>query len=186
MALFSIPNPKKNITIDFSIDKVKRATANIPAANKTYFMFSTLDSFNQYTLQCFEFVSAGVFIDINLNSVSENKTEVVIEVRRKIGSFDQSYEVTKANKHIDNIITCMSKVINMTDEEIKNMATKKPSSEESKEWYNKEWLVVLLMVLFLPIGIYALIRNKTISFGWKLLLLIIVVAALYIFSGMNR
>ena len=105
MALFGIPNPTKKITIDFSIESVKKGLDRIPVvSNKKYSITKINSAFNQYTLEALEFLSVGVFIDFNLLSINDNRTEISIEVRRKIGSFDQSYEVTNANNHIDNLI----------------------------------------------------------------------------------
>jgi len=70
---------------------------------------------NQYTYQSTEFLSLGVFIDINLSAVSESKTDITIEVRRKIGAFDQSSEITLANQHIQNMVTYISRALQFTD-----------------------------------------------------------------------
>jgi hypothetical protein len=61
-----------------------------------------------YTFGSLEFLSLGVYIDINLNSLLENKTEIIIEVRRKIGAFDKMIEVQKANKHIETLFNGIS------------------------------------------------------------------------------
>lgn len=36
------------------------------------------------------------------------------------------------------------------------------------KWYNKNWLVVILCVIFFPIGLYALWKNEKISKAWKI------------------
>lgn len=121
MALFAIQNPKKTFTIDFGIDKVKKSVLVIPFINKKYKLNKSNDAFNQYTLDALEFLSLGVFIDFNLSSISDNKTEITIEVRRKVGSFDQSHEVTNANKHIEVLVEVLSKGIMLSDNEIENL-----------------------------------------------------------------
>jgi hypothetical protein len=35
-------------------------------------------------------------------------------------------------------------------------------------WYEKTWLVVLLCIVFFPVGLYALWKNSSISKGWKI------------------
>lgn len=35
-------------------------------------------------------------------------------------------------------------------------------------WYEKTWLVILLCIIFFPVGLYALWKNTTISKGWKI------------------
>ena len=50
------------------------------------------------------------------------------------------------------------------------------------KWYDKTWLVILLCIVFFPVGLYALWKNQTISKGWKIgvtiLIAIIVLAQL--------
>lgn len=36
------------------------------------------------------------------------------------------------------------------------------------KWYDKTWVVILLCILFFPVGLYALWKNATISKGWKI------------------
>jgi hypothetical protein len=104
-----IPNPKKNITIDFTVAEIKSALTKVPAyfVNK-FTLEKRNDMLNMYTFGSLEFLSLGVYIDINLNSLLENKTEIIIEVRRKIGAFDKMIEVQKANKHIETLFNGIS------------------------------------------------------------------------------
>lgn len=118
----AIPNPTKKVTIEFPISQVKDAVLNIPKVYKKYRVQSQNPMFNQYTLEASEFLSLGVFIDINLNEVSPNKTEINIEVRRKLGAFDNWVEVQNANEHIQKLIDGLSKAIsnpNVSVQEIK-------------------------------------------------------------------
>ena len=38
----------------------------------------------------------------------------------------------------------------------------------SNAWYEKTWLVVILCIIFFPVGLYALWKNSSISKGWKI------------------
>lgn len=38
----------------------------------------------------------------------------------------------------------------------------------SNAWYEKTWLVLILCIIFFPVGLYALWKNSTISKGWKI------------------
>ena len=98
--MFSLPNPKKTITIEFSIDQVMKGIPRISAASDTKYNVTEINAtFNQVTLECSEFLSLGVYIDINLAKKSDTSTEVTIEIRRKIGSFDNAVELQNANYH---------------------------------------------------------------------------------------
>lgn len=110
-----IPNPKKSITVDFPLGAIKEAVTFIRDIDKRYALHSINDVFNQYTYQAGEFLSFGVFIDINLSSQSETKTQINIEVRRKIGAFDKAFEVQYGNQHIENMIICITNALQMTD-----------------------------------------------------------------------
>ncbi|WP_326981622.1 TM2 domain-containing protein [Chryseobacterium sp. MYb264] len=118
MAVFAIPNPKKNLSVDFPIERVKDSVKNISLVNPKYKFNSSNEIFNQYTYESYEFLSLGVFIDINLNSLSENKTEITIEIRRKIGTFNESHEVTNANDHIVKIVNHIAQLVSMSAEDI--------------------------------------------------------------------
>lgn len=54
------------------------------------------------------------------------------------------------------------------------------NSTNTQKWYDKTWLVVLLCIIFFPVGLYALWKNQSISKGWKIgvtaLIAIIVIA----------
>jgi hypothetical protein len=38
----------------------------------------------------------------------------------------------------------------------------------NSNWYDKTWLVVVLCILFFPVGLYALWKNEHIKKGWKI------------------
>ena len=38
----------------------------------------------------------------------------------------------------------------------------------SNAWYEKTWLIIILIIIFFPVGLYALWKNSTISKGWKI------------------
>lgn len=179
MAVFAIPNPKKTIQVDFPIEKVKLSVQNISLRNDKYKFSKANEIFNQYTYESLEFLSLGVFIDINLNKINEDKTEITVEIRRKIGTFNQSHEITKANQHIEKTFECIAFLTTKTPEEIEQYKATQTANKlasnsknnfkngEEKPWYEKTGLVILLCVLFFPVGLYALWKNSTISKFWK-------------------
>lgn len=112
----AIPNPKKTINIEFPIKKVKDSLPAIPALNSKYKSTSANDLLNLFTFEAFETLSLGVYIDISLKKESETATELTIEVRRKVGSFNQSHEVTNANNHIQNMLQLISSALSISDE----------------------------------------------------------------------
>lgn len=121
----AIANPTKKVTIDFPISRVKDSVRNISKVYKKYTMEKENPMFNQFTLQASEFLSLGVFIDINLSEQGNNRTEINIEVRRKMGAFDEWIEVQNANQHIQNIIDALSRLLtnpNVKVQEVKQVS----------------------------------------------------------------
>lgn len=144
--LGAIPNPKKNITIDFPIKKLKDTILFIPLTkDKKYKFTSKNDVLNLYTFEAMEFLSLGVYIDISLSEVSENKTSIEIEVRRKVGAFDQAHEVSNANQHITRILELISLCVNLTDEKIAKL--NENSTKISNQQQNNKGCSVLILLL---------------------------------------
>lgn len=133
MAVFAIPNPKKSTIVDFPLDRIKLSVQNISLVNNKYKFTKANEIFNQYTYEALEFLSLGVFIDINLNSIDPNKTEITVEVRRKIGSFNQAHEVTKANEHLDKVFACIANLTSKSSEEIETLKNTTKTVVEKKK-----------------------------------------------------
>ncbi len=148
-----ISNPKKTIAVDFSLDKVKLGVERIAKLSKAYKFTKSNPVFNQTTFEATELLSFGVYIDINLSSLNENKTEVTIEIRRKIGSFDQAHEVTKANQHIGSLFELLAKGISFSESEFSNFQeTEKNELIDKKKQKQKRRLIIwgiVFIVLFL-------------------------------------
>jgi hypothetical protein len=43
------------------------------------------------------------------------------------------------------------------------------------KWYEKTWLVIILCIIFFPIGLYALWNNSSIAKGWKVSITVIII-----------
>lgn len=133
MAVFAIPNPKKTVVVDLPLKKVTNSVKNISILNEKYKFNSSNEIFNQYTYESFEFLSFGMYADINLNAISENKTEITIEIRRKIGSFNESSEISNANRHISNITNYIAQLAVLSDEQIAELNIKKTVENKRSE-----------------------------------------------------
>jgi|TARA_B110000902_G_scaffold110745_1_gene130693 hypothetical protein len=160
----SIPNPKKTFIIPFAISKTFDAIQIITKLNKKYKLTKSNVAFNSATIEASEFLSLGVYIDFNLTEISEIKTEVNIEVRRKLGSFNESHEVTYANEHIDTLTDELSNALTKSDQEIESIKKSivneviKNKDNSNKSWYNTSWVWVWL-ILFFPVGVIGLIKR---------------------------
>ena len=141
-----IPNPKKSIIVDFSIEKIKNSVRNINLVNKKYKFTRSNEIFNQYTFESLEFLSLGVFIDINLTSLVD-KTEITVEIRRKVGSFDQSHEITMSNIHLENIFSAIALLTTKSVEEIELLKSIK--NKDNRPFYKKKRFLIPIAFLFL-------------------------------------
>jgi hypothetical protein len=130
--LGAIPNPKKTLAIDFSIEKIKSTIEFIPLLNSKYKFSSKNEILNSYIFEALEFLSFGIFADISLSKIDDKRTEITIEIRRKIGAFDQAHEVSRANDHIAAVFELISKCIVLSESEISELETKKKSAPEKK------------------------------------------------------
>lgn len=155
MAVFAIPNPKKSTIVDFPIERIKLSVQNISLVNNKYKFTKANEIFNQYTYEALEFLSLGVFADINLNSLAENKTEITVEIRRKIGSFNQAHEVTKANEHLDKIFASIANLTTKSVEEIEILKNSTKATTEKKKderpLYKKKRFIIPAAIIGLGI-----------------------------------
>jgi len=112
----AIPNPTRELTVPFANNQVQSALSNL----SKYMIGSGAGAYNQENydnvigqveLTKTEFLSAGVSIVVAAHAVSDAQTKVNIEVRRRIGSFDEWYEVSKAKDHIDTVVKSLSTLL---------------------------------------------------------------------------
>ncbi len=142
----SIPNPKKTFVVDYSIAHAYETIQFIPLIDKEkkYNFHSKNDILKSLVFEALEFLSLGVYIDINLTEIEETKTQIDLEIRRKVGSFDKSHEVTAANNHITKFTNLISLCLGSTDEqisELREMKQKQPAQAP------KQGCVVTLLIM---------------------------------------
>jgi hypothetical protein len=133
MVLYSIPNLNESFSMEYSIPQIKDSIALIPLFDKKYRISLPDECPNRVTLESKEFLNSAVFVDFNLATIQENKTDVTLEIRRKKRSFDQHYEVTNAFIHIYKLIEQLSKAILLNDTEIQKL-------KESQNVVEKQYL----------------------------------------------
>jgi hypothetical protein len=132
--------------------------------------------------------SWGENIPIQLSEISENRTKVQITSSPKTGiMFGGAFDMGKNRKNIENILSSTSRILSsesvpntselnqtnnnqQTNSQSNNFQTNQNSNymDNSNAWYEKTWLVVILCIIFFPVGLYALWKNSSISKGWKI------------------
>lgn len=133
----AIPNPQKTIQVEKPLGYMNLAIAHIALFTSDYKLFKAKTTLNFYTFETSEFLSLGVYIDINCSSTTESRTDVTIEIRRKVGTFNQSHEVSNANSHISKIIDLIAESVE-TDEKERIMRIEKFEIEESERLSAKQ------------------------------------------------
>src|SRR6516162_1815472 len=108
-----ISNPKKTFQVERSLAEVKNAIKDLHLFTSQYTLFRSNDALNQYTYYFHEFLSAGVYIDINCFTGINNKTKIILEVRGKSGAFNQRHDIIRANSHLSALADFISESNNM-------------------------------------------------------------------------
>jgi hypothetical protein len=165
--LGAIPNPKKSFDVDFSCQKIIDTIEYIPLRNNKYKFTSKNDILKTYRFEALEFLSLGVYIDISISSIAESRTKIEIEVSRKIGAFDKTFEVTKANEHISRIATLIGECITLTPSQINELELKKNSIPEEKQAQSKSTMILITFFLG-SLGIHRLMMGYS---NWWLMLI---------------
>lgn len=185
----AIPNPKKSFDIDFDSKDVFEKTQYLPLITKFRFN-SKNEVLKTYTFESFEFLSFGVYVDVSISSITEGKTKIEIEIRRKIGAFDKSYEVSEAGRHIVEISEGISKCIVLTAEQIETLQkgiVEAQNAEVNKKWH-QDWIYVAWLLFILPpLGIYLMWRNGKPNWFFRIILTFVSIIAFFIeFAMLNE
>ena len=134
----TIPNPKKSFQIEKSINEVSLAIEHLPLFTSKYKLFKANKTLNIFTYEATELLSLGVYIDINCSSLTDSKTEITLEIRRKVGSFNQSHEVTLANSHISKLTDLITESLNTDEKErIKKVEDIAASKKQKEDEFNR-------------------------------------------------
>lgn len=157
MAVFAIPNPTKSLKVNFSLSETRKAIKNISRLNSKYSKENFNETIENYKFSASETLNLGCFVDINLSEIETNKTGIDITISRKIGSFDKSFEITKANNHIDIIMNLISLSIGKSDNEVNEMiinSNKEINIQTSKNKKAAKWFYLIFAILGLAFYYY--------------------------------
>jgi hypothetical protein len=157
MAVHSLPNPKKSSIVNFPISEIKKGVDNLSIINRKYKLTKTNDVFNQYSFSVSEFLSNGAVVDIDLNEIDPNKTEIIVEVKRVYGTFDQPHEVSLGQTHIQNVFDAITKGI--TDD-VNQYVERNEQQDINSRWFNRSGYMILWALLFWPIAAFGLTKSS--------------------------
>jgi hypothetical protein len=92
--LLAVTIPQKEIIVDFNINDVKNAILKLPKMLNNCRIINQDDVFKKYDLQFTSLLSLGNKLSLTLTALSEDKTKIIVDITRMIGTFNQSSEVT--------------------------------------------------------------------------------------------
>jgi len=141
-----ISNPKKSFELDFDTESIMNTLKFIPALNTKYKLTSSNNLLKTYRFEALEFISLGIYADINVSSITESKSKIEIEISRKVGAFDQAHEVSKANTHITVLATLITRCLELTPEQQQQM--QEQSTTNTMENPAQSKVTMILVCLF--------------------------------------
>ena len=132
-------------------------------------------------------MSWGENIPILLSEVAENRTQVKITSSPKTGvMFGGAFDLGKNRKNIEQILSATSRILSSsTSQQNQNPANSETTNSNQqtqnfqqntimenqqidKKWYDNKFITHLLLVIFFPVGLYALWKSRTIAKWWKI------------------
>lgn len=178
MAVHSLPNPRKTTTVNFPLSEIKKGVDNLSIVNRKYKLINKNEVFHQYSFSVSEFLSSGAKIDIDLNEIDSNKTEIVVEVKRVVGTFDQPHEISLGQTHISNIYDAITKGIT---EDVNKYVERNEQQDISAKWYNSSFWMILWALLFWPISAFGLSKtNRSMTFKAVIGVIVAIMVYMYI------
>lgn len=130
--------------------------------------------------------SWGENIPIELSAISDGMTKVKITSSPKTGiMFGGAMDMGKNRKNIEQILQTTSAYLSS------NQITQQKSTStisnhnqmlqhydihklKNDNWYEKTWLVIVLCIVFFPLGLYALWKNSSIGKTWKIVITVLI------------
>jgi len=147
MGLLAVTINQKEVIVDFNINDVKNAILKLPKMLDNCKVINQNDIFKKYDLQFTSFMSLGNKLSVTLVELSENRTKIVVDTTRMVGTFNESHEVTSANNDYTKMIEALSKLLsnpNITEDEMKQH-----SENNSNAVFNIVLGVIFIVVMFL-------------------------------------
>lgn len=170
--LGAVPNPKKSFEIDFNSQDVFDKIQHLSLVSK-YKFTSRNEVLKTYRFESFELLSLGIYADISVSSINQERTKIEIEILRKVGAFDKSFEVSQANRHISEISEGISKCVTFTSDQIEALEqelVEEQNIQDNKKWHEDWPAPFLLLSLFPPAGIILIWKNGNFNIFFRLIL----------------
>ncbi len=158
MAFFALPNPTKEVTVKFPIDKVRTSINEVITSLNIYRLLEEDEITNRFRI----FIKSegislitmdmGQHLDITLNEISPDSTKLSFEISRAVGVIDQLHEANRAAESLNSFITYFSKSLQgkLSEFAEQNEVRQKASANSLTVFL---WGVIIITLLFIIIGV---------------------------------
>ena len=128
-----INNPKKEISLDFTRERIIDALRSVSVVNEKYSVLKDDKVLNIIVLKKKGIVDIMNHFEFQFSfeEVSKNKTKMTIECSRFIGAFDTAGEITEATLFMDTILDAIS--VLLSEETIEEALSKVLSDKKEKQ-----------------------------------------------------
>ena len=109
--LGSVVIPQKELIVDFSIQDVKNALSKLPKMISNCTLVDQNIVINKFDFNFTSLMSLGNKLSIHLVQIDENKTKLVIDTTRVVGTFNESHEVSSASTDYNKFTNALSKLL---------------------------------------------------------------------------
>jgi hypothetical protein len=161
--MITLKNPIKTTTINYSIEKVKEALNFIDKSSPNFIFKESnevLNSFKFSNRDGISLLGEGNILDVNLDSVNENKTAIQIEGSTLLGGLN-STELMMLKSGIEDLLDILSKLI--TSDNIKETANELSKTiKKTKSFYNYaatfiKWSLIWSLIAVGMMVVYAFV-----------------------------
>lgn len=161
-----VQNPIKTVNVNFPIDKVKQALEFVDKSSPNFTLKASNNILNSYKFgnrDGFSMIGEGNVVDVNLDTVEENKTSIQIEGSRLIGAINSTTENMSVKDGMDELLTLVSKLI--SSDNMERVSTElAESTKKTKSLFNYmgsviKWTAIIGAGLFVVMIIAGMIIN---------------------------
>lgn len=148
--LFSTTIPIKELILDYNIELITKSILNIPILTNCKLLKNDT-IIKKIDLQFTSLLSMGNKLSIQIIEIDENKTKLIIEITRMVGTFNEAHEVSQANTDYQKFLNALSQSIenpDMSSDDIKNYKSKNGDSVIVSTILISIFVIITFIILF--------------------------------------
>ena len=147
-----VTNPTKTLQLEKPVTEIKSALRFISQLSPKYQLIRENRAMSLSTFEADEPFSAGVFIDVRYTKVSETRTQLQVEIYRKVGSFNANHNIAQAREHIANVLSLLSKSLSIEVTERTRLLNEAKTDAVKKDTASNAIKAVFLLIAAALLG----------------------------------